>query len=100
MSKLTEKKNVSLAVVLLSNYCTEGNITDVMQMGAIKSPNQDADLRSIRLSAAPKMLVVGNGPSRHNVLISAKLLIQVEMKLRISHQDHYIHSSISKLPDF
>lgn len=47
MTKLREKKNVSLAVVLLSLYCTKGNITDVMHMGAIKSPNQYADLRSI-----------------------------------------------------
>lgn len=41
---LREKKNVLLAVVLLSLYCRKGNITDMMLMGAIKLPNQDADL--------------------------------------------------------
>lgn len=50
--KLREKKNVLLAVVLFSLYCRKGNITDVMLMGAIKLPNQDADLRCIRLGAA------------------------------------------------
>lgn len=46
------------------------------------------------------MLLAGNGPSRRNVLISSKLLIQDEMKLRILHQDRYIHSSISKAARF
>lgn len=31
--KLREKKNVLLAVVVLSLYCRKGNITDVMLMG-------------------------------------------------------------------
>lgn len=46
------------------------------------------------------MLVVGNGPSRRTVFISSKLLIQAEVKLRILHQDLYIHSSISKAARF
>lgn len=102
MCKLGERKNVSLTVVQRTIYCSKGNITDVMQIGTIKSPNQDADLISISHCCInpQRMLGVGNRPSWHNILISAKLLIQDKMKLRILHQDHYIHHSISKAARF
>lgn len=101
--KLGERKNVSLSVVQRRIiYYTKRNITDVMQMGTIKSSNQDADLISISHCCInpQRMLGVGNRPSRHNILISAKLLIQDKMKLRMLHQHHYIHHSISKAARF
>lgn len=48
------------------------------------------------------MLGAENGLSRHNILISAKLLMQddAKVKLRILHRDHCIHRSTSKTSSF